>query len=91
MDYKAKICYNKRNGQAIVFLSKKKLELLKKQRARYLRINEKDLLWGIMPLTKKGKKILNVFVKQYGKEKGRNIFYAFETKRPDLTGGWRHD
>jgi hypothetical protein len=43
VSYKAKISYNKRNGQAIVFLSKKKLELLKNKKANYLKIKEEDL------------------------------------------------
>ena len=43
-DYKAKICYNKTTGQALVFLSKKKLMLLKKQKAHYLKIKEEDLI-----------------------------------------------
>ena len=42
-----------------------------------------------MPLTIKGKKVLNAFIKEYGKEKGRKYFYMFEHKRPDLTKGWR--
>jgi len=42
-----------------------------------------------MPLTKKGKKVLNIFIKEYGKEKGRRIFYGMETKRPDMTKSWR--
>lgn len=44
MDYKAKICYNKKNGQALVFLSKKKLAMLRLQKAKFLKINEKDLI-----------------------------------------------
>ena len=44
MDYNAKICYNKNNGQALVFLSKKKLELLKKKKAQYLKIKEENLI-----------------------------------------------
>jgi len=43
MDYKAKINYNKANGQAIVFLSKKKLKLLNLRKAKFLKIKESDL------------------------------------------------
>jgi len=42
-----------------------------------------------MPLSQKGKKILNILIKEYGKKKGRSIFYAMEHKRPDLVKGWR--
>ncbi len=42
--YKAKINYNKANGQAIVFLSKKKLKLLKNREAKFLKIKECDLI-----------------------------------------------
>lgn len=34
-----------------------------------------------MPLTKKGKKIMSELKKEYGKEKGENIFYAIEAKK----------
>jgi hypothetical protein len=44
MDYFAKINYNKRTGQAIVFLNKKKIALLQNQRAKFLRIKEKDVI-----------------------------------------------
>ena len=33
-----------------------------------------------MPLTEKGKKIKRAMVKQYGKEKGKKVFYASEYK-----------
>ena len=33
-----------------------------------------------MPLNKKGKKILAAMQKEYGKEKGKTIFYASENK-----------
>ncbi len=33
-----------------------------------------------MPLTKKGAKIKAAMVKEYGKEKGKKIFYASENK-----------
>jgi len=34
-----------------------------------------------MSLTKKGKTVKKVFEKEYGKEKGEEIFYATENKR----------
>lgn len=33
-----------------------------------------------MPLTKKGKKIKAAMVKEYGKDKGEQVFYASENK-----------
>lgn len=33
-----------------------------------------------MPLTKKGRKIKAAMAKQYGKEKGAQVFYAAENK-----------
>lgn len=45
MDYLAKVNYNKRTRQAIIFLSKKKLELLKKKKAKFLKIDEEDLVF----------------------------------------------
>lgn len=33
-----------------------------------------------MPLTKKGKKIKRAMEKQYGKKKGKQVFYASENK-----------
>lgn len=33
-----------------------------------------------MPLNKKGKKILKAMEKEYGKEKGKQVFYASENK-----------
>jgi len=33
-----------------------------------------------MPLTKKGKKIKKAMEEQYGKEKGKKVFYASENK-----------
>jgi len=33
-----------------------------------------------MPLTKKGKKILANMIKEYGSEKGKNVFYASQNK-----------
>jgi len=42
--YFAKINYNKKNGQAIVFLSKKKLQSLKNKKAKYLKIENKNIV-----------------------------------------------
>jgi len=33
-----------------------------------------------MPLTKKGRKIKRAMIDQYGKEKGKKVFYASENK-----------
>ena len=33
-----------------------------------------------MPLTKKGKKIMTAFLEEYGKKRGKSIFYAWENK-----------
>lgn len=33
-----------------------------------------------MPVTKKGKKIMKAMEKQYGKEKGKQVFYASANK-----------
>lgn len=33
-----------------------------------------------MPLSEKGKRILRRFMKKYGKDKGKTIFYAWERK-----------
>lgn len=37
-----------------------------------------------MPISKKGKRIMNAFRKEYGKKKGKRIFYAFANKHPRL-------
>lgn len=37
-----------------------------------------------MPLTNKGKKLLKAFEKEYGKKKGKNVFYAYEHKHLGL-------
>lgn len=42
-----------------------------------------------MTLSEKGKKMLNILIKEYGKKKGRNIFYMMETKHPNWTERWR--
>jgi len=34
----------------------------------------------MVPLSKKGKKILNSMKKQYGKKKGKSVFYASANK-----------
>lgn len=33
-----------------------------------------------MPLSKKGKKIMKAFKKEYGAKKGKSVFYAAENK-----------
>ena len=43
MDYRAKIFYNKKNKQAMITLSKRKLEILKHKKATFLKIREDDL------------------------------------------------
>jgi len=42
-----------------------------------------------MPLSPKGKKMLNILIKEYGKKKARSIFYAMEHKHPEWTERWR--
>ena len=42
-----------------------------------------------MPLSVKGKKMLNILVKEYGKKKARHIFYAMEHNRPEWVSKWR--
>lgn len=37
-----------------------------------------------LPLTKKGKKLRNIFQMEYGKNRGTNIFYAYERRHPWL-------
>ena len=37
-----------------------------------------------MPLSTKGKKILNEFRKEYGSKKGEMIFYAWENKNKEV-------
>jgi len=41
-----------------------------------------------MPLTYKGKKILERFKKKYGEEKGEDFFYAYINKHPKQTKSW---
>ena len=41
-----------------------------------------------MPLNKKGKKIKNSMVRQYGKTKGTAIFYAMENSGYEIIGEW---
>jgi len=43
--YLAKVQENKRTKQLMVMLSKKKLEVLKKKKAKFCKINEKDLVF----------------------------------------------
>ena len=40
---------------------------------------------GIMPLSKKGKKILRVMTMKYGKKKGKQVFYSSQ-KKGTITG-----
>lgn len=47
--------------------------------------------WWTMPLTNKGKEMLNILIKSCGKEKGRRIFYSLEKKKPDWTKSWREE
>jgi hypothetical protein len=42
-----------------------------------------------MPLTAKGKKMLNILIREYGKKKGRNVFYSLEANHPDWIIKWR--
>lgn len=42
-----------------------------------------------MPLTKKGQKIKKAMEKEYGKEKGKEVFYASE-KKGTLKGVKKH-
>jgi len=44
-----------------------------------------------MPLTERGKKMLRILLREYGKKKGRSIFYAMEHKRPEWTKRWRKE
>ena len=41
-----------------------------------------------MPLTKSGTKILKSMRKQYGKKKGKSVFYASMSKRKKGTSKW---
>jgi hypothetical protein len=41
-----------------------------------------------MPLTKIGKKRLNDFKKEYGKLKGKEVFYSYINKYPKRTKRW---
>ena len=45
-----------------------------------------------MPLTAKGKLMLNTLIKEYkNKVKARRIFYAMEHKHPEWTSKWRFE
>lgn len=41
-----------------------------------------------IPLTKSGKRILKNYQRQYGKEKGKDFFYATIQKYPERTREW---
>ena len=41
-----------------------------------------------MPLTKSGHKVLRNMVKQYGKKKGKEVFYASINKKKKGSSGW---
>jgi len=41
-----------------------------------------------MPLTKRGKKVLRKFKREYGKIKGKKVFYAFIRKHPRRASSW---
>ena len=41
-----------------------------------------------MPLTKSGRKVLKGFIKEYGKVKGKRIFYSYMNKHPIKTKSW---
>jgi hypothetical protein len=42
-----------------------------------------------MPLTKKGLKMFNILIEEYGKAKARKIFYSMEHHHPDWVANWR--
>jgi len=37
-----------------------------------------------MPLSKSGRKMKGIFVKEYGRKKGTGVFYAYAHKHPKL-------
>jgi hypothetical protein len=37
-----------------------------------------------MPLTKKGKRIKGIFIKEYGLKRGTSVFYGYENRHPGL-------
>ena len=41
-----------------------------------------------MPLTKTGKSVLKQMVKQYGKEKGKSVFYASINAKKEGSNKW---
>ena len=41
-----------------------------------------------MPLTKRGKEILKIFIRRYDGEKGTRFFYAYMRKFPRKTEKW---
>ena len=50
--------------------------------------SKKKLCEEIMPLTKEGQKILKQFQSRYGKEKGKEIFFATINKDNEKTKSW---
>lgn len=45
MKYLARIIENKRNKQLLIHLSKRKLAILKDRKAKFLKVNEEDLVF----------------------------------------------
>jgi len=43
---------------------------------------------GKMPLTKSGKKVMRSMTKQYGKKKGKSVFYASINKKKRGSKKW---
>lgn len=43
-----------------------------------------------MPLTARGKKALRKFQKEYGKKKGKQVFYAYMKKHKKKTKDWHN-
>lgn len=41
-----------------------------------------------MPLTKSGKRIIRTFEREYGKVKGKRVFYEFMRSHPRHTSRW---
>lgn len=54
------------------------------QTKKWLKEREKKDNHTKMPLTKKGRKILKEFEKEYEKKKGEGIFYAWERKHKGI-------
>ena len=51
-----------------------------KQEYQIQKMSREKRRWREMPLTEKGSKIKKAMVKQYGKEKGEQVFYASAQK-----------